>query len=166
MTVDFNLWPELSKMVLLILMIIGACAGSTGGGIKVSRFLILIKSIGRELKSMLHPKGVSIVKVNGKRVKEETMRGVYVYISAYIIILALSVLLVSANNYNFETSFTAVLTTLNNVGPGLGLVGPVENFAKFNSFSKLVLCFDMLIGRLEIFPFLMLFTPTLWIKKF
>ena len=165
-TVDFNLWPELSKMVLLILMIIGACAGSTGGGIKVSRFLILIKSIGRELKSMLHPKGVSIVKVNGKRVKEETMRGVYVYISAYIIILALSVLLVSANNYNFETSFTAVLTTLNNVGPGLGLVGPVENFAKFNSFSKLVLCFDMLIGRLEIFPFLMLFTPTLWNKKF
>ena len=94
------------------------------------------------------------------------MRGVYVYISAYIIILALSVLLVSANNYNFETSFTAVLTTLNNVGPGLGLVGPVENFAKFNSFSKLVLCFDMLIGRLEIFPFLMLFTPTLWNKKF
>lgn len=165
-TADFNLWPELSKCVLLVVMVIGACAGSTGGGIKVSRFLILIKSIKREMKTMLHPKAVTLVKVNGKKVKEETMRGVYVYFIAYILILILSVLLVSINNFDFETSFTSVLTTLNNVGPGLNLVGPVENFAKFSMFSKVVLCLDMLIGRLEIFPFLMLFSPTLWNKKF
>ena len=165
-TADFNLWPELSKCVLLVVMVIGACAGSTGGGIKVSRFLILIKSIKREMKTMLHPKAVTLVKVNGKKVKEETMRGVYVYFIAYILIMILSVLLVSINNFDFETSFTSVLTTLNNVGPGLNLVGPVENFAKFSMFSKVVLCLDMLIGRLEIFPFLMLFSPTLWNKKF
>ena len=149
-----------------MLMVIGACAGSTGGGIKVSRFLILIKSIKRELRMMLHPKSITLVKVNGKKVKEETMRGVYVYFIAYILILIFSILLVAFNNFDFETTFTAVLTTLNNVGPGLNLVGPVENFAKFSEFSKIVLCFDMLIGRLEIFPFLMLFSPTLWSKKF
>ena len=165
-TADFNQWPELSKSVLLMLMVIGACAGSTGGGIKVSRFLILIKSIKRELRMMLHPKSITLVKVNGKKVKEETMRGVYVYFIAYILILIFSILLVAFNNFDFETTFTAVLTTLNNVGPGLNLVGPVENFAKFSEFSKIVLCFDMLIGRLEIFPFLMLFSPTLWSKKF
>lgn len=165
-TADFNLWPETSKCVLLIVMVIGACAGSTGGGIKVSRFLILIKSIKREMKMMLHPKAVTLVKINGKKVKEETMRGVYVYFIAYILILIFSVLLVSVDNFDFTTSLTSVLTTLNNVGPGLNLVGPVENFAKFSGFSKIVLCLDMLIGRLEIFPFLMLFSPTLWNKKF
>lgn len=165
-TADFNLWPEMSKCVILILMVIGASAGSTGGGIKVSRFLILLKSIKRELKMMLHPKAVTIVKVNGKKVKEETMRGVYVYFIAYVLIMIASVLLISLNNFDFTTSFTAVLTTLNNVGPGLNLVGPVENFAKFSEFSKIVFSFDMLIGRLEIFPFLMLFSPTLWSRKF
>jgi len=165
-TADFNLWPELSKCVLLMVMVVGACAGSTGGGIKVSRLLILLKSIKRELQLMLHPKAVTIVKVNGKRVKDETMRGVYVYFIAYALIIIVSVLLVSLNNFDFETTFTSVLTTINNVGPGLGLVGPVENFAKFTGFSKLVLCVDMLVGRLEIFPFLMLFSPTLWSKKF
>lgn len=165
-TADFNLWPELSKCVLLMVMVVGACAGSTGGGIKVSRFLILLKSIRRELQLMLHPKAMTIVKVNGKRVKDETMRGVYVYFSAYVLIIIVSVLLVSMNDFDFETTFTSVLTTINNVGPGLGLVGPVENFAKFTGFSKLILCVDMLVGRLEIFPFLMLFSPTLWSKKF
>ncbi|XCP84187.1 TrkH family potassium uptake protein [Roseburia hominis] len=165
-TADFNLWPELSKSVILMIMVIGACAGSTGGGIKVSRLLILLKSIKRELKLMLHPKAVTIVNVNGKRVKDETMRGVYVYFIAYVLIIIASVLMVSLNNFDFETTFTSVLTTINNVGPGLALVGPVENFAKFSGFSKLVLCADMLIGRLEIFPFLMLFSPTLWNKKF
>lgn len=165
-TADFNKWPELSKCILLIVMVIGACAGSTGGGIKVSRVLILFKSINRELKTMLHPKAVTIVKVNGKKVKEETMRGVYIYFIAYVMILIVSVLLIAFNNFDFESSFTAVLTTLNNVGPGLNLVGPVENFAKFTDFSKIVLCLDMLIGRLEIFPFLMLFSPNLWSKKF
>ncbi|MCI8637815.1 MAG: TrkH family potassium uptake protein [Coprococcus sp.] len=165
-TADFNQWPEVSKCVLLMLMVIGACAGSTGGGIKVSRFLILLKSIKREMKLMLHPKAVTIVKVNGKRIREETMRGVYVYFIAYVLILIGSVFLVSFDNFDFETTFTAVLTTLNNVGPGLGLVGAVENFAKFSGFSKIVMCIDMLVGRLEIFPFLMLFLPTLWSKKF
>lgn len=165
-TADFNLWPELSKCVLLMVMVIGACAGSTGGGIKVSRFLILLKSINREFKLMIHPKSVTIVKVNGKRIKDETMRGVYLYFIAYVLVIIVSVLLISINNYNFETTFTSVLTTINNVGPGLGLVGPVENFAKFSGFSKIVLSIDMLIGRLEVFPFLMLFSPTLWSKKF
>lgn len=165
-TADYNLWPELSKCVLLMVMVIGACAGSTGGGIKVSRFLILLKSINRELKLMIHPKSVTIVKVNRKRIKDETMRGVYVYFIAYVLVIIVSVLLISINNYNFETTFTSVLTTINNVGPGLGLVGPVENFAKFSGFSKIVLSIDMLIGRLEVFPFLMLFSPTLWSKKF
>lgn len=165
-TTDFNLWPELSKCVLLMVMVIGACAGSTGGGIKVSRFLILLKSINREFKLMIHPKSVTIVKVNGKRIKDETMRGVYLYFIAYVLVIIVSVLLISINNYNFETTFTSVLTTINNVGPGLGLVGPVENFAKFSGFSKIVLSIDMLIGRLEVFPFLMLFSPTLWSKKF
>lgn len=165
-TADFNHWPELSKCVLLMVMVIGACAGSTGGGIKVSRLLILLKSIKREIKLMLHPKGVTIVKVNGKRVKDETMRGVYVYFIAYVLIIIGSVLLVSLNDFDFETTFTAVLTTINNVGPGLGGVGPVENFAKFSGFSKLVLCVDMLVGRLEIFPFMMLFSPSLWSRKF
>lgn len=165
-TADFNLWPELSKCVLLMLMVVGASAGSTGGGIKVSRFLILLKSIKREIKQMLHPKSVTIVKVNGKKVKEETMRAVYVYFIAYILIMIVSVLLVSINNFDFETTFTSVLTTMNNVGPGLGLVGAVENFAKFTGFSKIILCLDMLVGRLEIFPFLMLFSPALWRKKF
>ena len=165
-TADFNKWPELSKCVLLLVMVIGASAGSTGGGIKVSRLLILAKSIRRELKTMIHPKAVNIVKVNGKKVKEETMRGVYVYFIAYILILIVSVLLISINNFDFTTSFTGVLTTLNNVGPGLNLVGPVENFAKFSDFSKIVFCVDMLIGRLEIFPFLMLFSPSLWSRKF
>ena len=131
-TADFNKWPELSKCVLLLVMVIGASAGSTGGGI----------------------------------MKEETMRGVYVYFIAYILILIVSVLLISINNFDFTTSFTGVLTTLNNVGPGLNLVGPVENFAKFSDFSKIVFCVDMLIGRLEIFPFLMLFSPSLWSRKF
>ena len=165
-TADFNKWPELSKCVLLLVMVIGASAGSTGGGIKVSRLLILVKSIRRELKTMIHPKAVNIVKVNGKKMKEETMRGVYVYFIAYILILIVSVLLISINNFDFTTSFTGVLTTLNNVGPGLNLVGPVENFAKFSDFSKIVFCVDMLIGRLEIFPFLMLFSPSLWSRKF
>lgn len=165
-TANFDLWPELSKCILLTVMIIGACAGSTGGGIKVSRFLILLKSIKQEMGRTLHPKSVSILKVSGKKVSKETIHGVYVYFIAYILIMIVSVLLVSINNFNFETTFTGVLTTLNNVGPGLSAVGPVENFHAFSALSKIVFCFDMLIGRLEIFPFLMLFTPDLWRRKF
>ena len=165
-TADFELWPEFSKCIILTLMIIGACAGSTGGGMKVSRILILLKSIKRELQRLLHPKSVNIVKVSGKKVKDETLQGVYVYFMAYVAIFIASVLVVSLNNFDFATTFSGVLTTINNVGPGISLVGPVENFAKFSDLSKIVFALDMLIGRLEIFPFLVLFSPELWRKKF
>ena len=165
-TADYNLWPEFSKCILLAVMVIGACAGSTGGGMKVSRILIALKSVKRELKRLLHPKSVNIVKVNGKKVKEETLQGVYVYFMAYIFIFMISVLLVSLNNFDFATTFSSVLTTMNNVGPGIAAVGPIENFADFSTFSKLVFCVDMLVGRLEIFPFIVLLSPSLWRKKF
>ncbi|MBQ8803718.1 MAG: TrkH family potassium uptake protein [Tyzzerella sp.] len=165
-TADYNLWPEFSKCILLLLMIVGACAGSTGGGMKVSRILILLKSIKREMKRLLHPKSVSIVKVNEKKVGTDTMQGVYMYFIAYIVIFIGSVLLVSLNNFDFATTFSGVLTTMNNVGPGIAAVGPIENFAAFSDFSKIVFCLDMLIGRLEIFPFLVLFSPDLWRRKF
>lgn len=165
-TADYNLWPELSKTILLGLMVIGACAGSTGGGIKVSRLLILIKIVRQEIRRIFHPKSVTIVQINGKKVGNDTMRGVYVYFICYIMILMLSVLLVSVNNYDFATTFSAVLTTLNNVGPGISLAGPVENFYEFSSLSKIVFCFDMLVGRLEIFPYLLLISPDLWRRRF
>ena len=165
-TADFNLWPELSKVILMSIMVIGACAGSTGGGMKVSRVLILLKSVNQEVKRMLHPKAVTIVKVNGKKVGNDTMRTVYIYFICYIFIMIGSVLVVSINNFDFATTFSSVLTTLNNVGPGISLVGPVENFYKFSGLSKLVFCFDMLIGRLEIFPYLLLMSPGLWRRKF
>lgn len=165
-TADFNLWPEFSKCILLMLMVIGACAGSTGGGMKVSRILILLKSVKQELKRMLHPKSVDIVKVNGKKVGSSTVHNVYIYFIAYVAIFIISVLVVSIDNFDFATSFSGVLTTINNVGPGIAAVGPVENFAAFSPLSKIVFCLDMLIGRLEIFPFLVLFSPDLWRKKF
>lgn len=165
-TADYNLWPEFSKCILLCVMMIGACAGSTGGGMKVSRILIAFKCVKRELKRLIHPKSVNIVKVNGKKVKEDTLQGVYVYFIAYVIVFVISVLLISLNNFDFATSFSSVLTTISNVGPGIAAVGPVENFADFSMFSKLVFCVDMLIGRLEIFPFIVLLSPNLWRKKF
>ena len=165
-TADFNLWPEFSKCILLTLMIVGACAGSTGGGMKVSRILIALKSVKRELKRLLRPKSVNIVKVNGKKVKEETIQGVYVYFIAYVTIFILSILIISLNNFDFATTFSGVLTTINNVGPGIAAVGPIENFSAFSDLSKIVFCLDMIIGRLEIFPFLMLLSPDLWRKKF
>ena len=165
-TANFELWPELSKMVILLLMIIGACAGSTGGGMKVSRILILAKTINKEIRQILHPKSVNVVKMDGKRVPGESIHGVYVYLICYLLILAGSILLVAFDNFDFTTNFTAVLTTLNNVGPGLANVGPIENFSQFSYFSKVVLSVDMLVGRLEILPILMLFAPQVWRKKF
>lgn len=165
-TADFNLWPELSKVVLLGIMVIGACAGSTGGGIKVSRFLILVKSIKQEVRRMLHPKAVTIVKINGKRVGNDTIRSVYIYFISYILVMMVSILLVSINNFDFATTFSSVLTTLNNVGPGISMVGPVENFHMFSPLSKLVFFMDMLLGRLEIFPYLLLMSPELWRRRF
>ncbi len=165
-TADYNMWPELSKTVLLFTMFAGACAGSTGGGIKVSRLLILFKSIRQEIIRITHPKAVTLVRVNGKTVGKETLHSVYIYFICYVLILAGSVLLVSINDFDFATSFSAVLTTLNNVGPGISLVGPVENFSQFSVLSKLVFCADMLLGRLEIFPYLLLLSPDLWRRKF
>lgn len=165
-TANYELWPELSKTVILLLMIIGACAGSTGGGMKVSRILILSKTIGKEIRQILHPKSVNVVKMDGKRVPGESIHGVYVYLICYLVILCGSVLLVAVDNQDFTTNFTAVLTTLNNVGPGLARVGPIENFSHFSYFSKLILSMDMLVGRLEILPMLMLFAPQVWRKKF
>lgn len=165
-TADYEYWPELSKTILLILMFIGACAGSTGGGIKVSRFVILCKSIRQEVKKILHPNLVTVVKMNGKKVGKETLQGINVYFAAYIFILAGSVLLVSLDNFDFATSFSGVLTTINNVGPGISKVGPVENFHMFSDLSKIVFSFDMLAGRLEIIPYLLLLSPDLWRRRF
>lgn len=166
MTADYDVWPEFSKAILLTVMVIGACGGSTGGGMKVSRLLMIIKSITREVKQLLHPKSVCVMRVNGKKVGTDAMRGVMVYFFAYIIIIVVSVVVVAINNYDFGTSFTAVLTAINNVGPGISLVGPTCNFGFFSPLSKIVLCFDMLVGRLEIFPFLMILSPSLWRRKF
>ena len=165
-TANFELWPEFSKTILLLLMVVGSCAGSTGGGMKVSRIMILGRTITRETKQILHPKSVNVVKLDGKRLTDEETHGVYVYTICYFVILCVSVLLISVDNFDFTTNFTAVLTTLNNVGPGLAKVGPVENFSAFSAFSKIVLSFDMLIGRLEILPIMMLLAPVTWRKKF
>ena len=165
-TADYELWPELSKAVLLTVMFIGACAGSTGGGIKVCRFVILCKSIRQEIRKILHPNVVTMVKINGKKVNNDTMKGINTFFAAYIFILVISVLIVAIDNFDFATSFSGVLTTINNVGPGISKVGPVENFHMFSPLSKLVFCFDMLVGRLEIFPYLLLLSPDLWRRRF
>ena len=164
-TADYMLWPEFSRCVLVALMIIGGCASSTGGGIKVSRLLISLKSIYKEIKQMLHPKSVNVVKLNKKKLGEDTIRNVYVYLLAYITLAIVSVLIVSLDNFDFETTVGSVITALGNVGPGLGVTGPVGSFADYSLLAKFVFCLDMLAGRLEIFPFLMLFSYV-WRKKF
>ena len=163
-TTDFNMWPQLSKTILLLLMMIGACAGSTGGGIKVSRVLILFKAIRKELSMMIHPRMVKKIKMDGHNLSHETLRSTNVYMTAYFIVLFVSLLIVCLDEYDLSTNFTAVLATLNNIGPGLELVGPTQNFALFSPLSKCVLMFDMLAGRLEIFPMLVLFLPDTWRK--
>ncbi len=164
-TTDFNQWPEVSRTILVILMFIGACAGSTGGGMKVSRFLIWIKTISKEINGYLHPKVVKQVKMDGKTVTPEVIRSTNIYLATYMIIFAVSVLLIALDNFDSTTNFTAVAATLNNIGPGLNQVGPMSNFAGFSNFSTLVLTFDMLAGRLELFPLLLLFSRETW-KKF
>lgn len=157
-TADFAQWPMFSKAVLMMLTVIGACASSTGGGIKVSRLLVGIKCVKREIVQLAHPKSVGIIRIGGKKVSSDVLRTIYIYFIAYVGILIGSVVLISLDNFDFETTFSAVLTTLGNVGPGMAQVGPMGNFAEFSPLSKLILCFDMLAGRLEIFPFLVLFT--------
>jgi len=163
-TTDFNAWPQLSKTVLVLLMFIGACAGSTGGGIKVSRIIILFKAIRKELSMMIHPRMVKKIKMDDHVVSHETQRSTNVFISVYLIIMFASLLLIGIDEYDFTTNFTAVTATLNNIGPGLELVGPTQNFALFSPFSKCVLMFDMLAGRLELFPMLIILLPSCWKK--
>ncbi len=161
-TTDFNLWPAVPKTILVILMLIGACAGSTGGGIKVSRIVILFKSVLLEMRRNLHPNVVQRVSFEGHPVEKNTLRSVLIFLAAYSFIFAFSTLLISVDNYDLTTNFTAVAATLNNIGPGLEMVGPTQNFGHFSTFSKLVLTFDMLAGRLEIFPLLLLFHRDTW----
>lgn len=164
-TTDFNQWPGVSRTILVLLMFVGACAGSTGGGIKVSRFIILCKAIGKELHLYLHPNAVKKVKMDQKSVAHEVVRSTNTFISVYVLIFALSVLIIAFDNFDLITNFTAVAATLNNIGPGLELVGPTGNFGLFSPLSKCVLVFDMLAGRLEIFPLLLIFVKDTW-KKF
>ena len=163
-TVDFSAWSELSRTILVIIMFIGACAGSTGGGIKVSRFIILFKSLGKELKVMVHPKQIKKIKIGSHPIEHETVRSVSVFMIAYLVVFVMSLIVISFDNHDLITNFTAVTASINNIGPGLELVGPTENFAFFSIPSKIVLIFDMLAGRLELFPMLLLFTPSTWKK--
>jgi len=164
-TVDFNEWPEFSRNCIIVLMFIGACAGSTGGGIKISRFIILIKGILKELHCLIHPKQVKKILIDSKPVEHEVVRATNVYMIAYLLIFVASMIAISFDNHDFITNFTAVAATINNVGPGLELVGPTQNFALFSAPAKLILSFDMLVGRLELFPMLLLFTPATWRKQ-
>ncbi len=161
-TVDFDLWPQAAKTVLVLLMFIGSCAGSTGGGIKVSRIVILVKTLGKELTSYIHPRSIKKIKFEGKAVEHETVRSINVYFITYMILFSASVLAVSMEEKDLTTNFTAVAATFNNIGPGLELVGPSRNFGLLTPFSKYVLMFDMLAGRLELFPLLILFHPSVW----
>lgn len=161
-TADFDQWSQTCKTVLVILMFIGACAGSTGGGIKVSRFIIWIKTLIKELNSYIHPKSIQKIKMDGKTIEHEVLRATNVYFITYVLIFTFSTLAVSFNGYDLTTNFTAVAATINNIGPGLSMVGPACNFGFFSAFSKFVLIFDMLAGRLELFPLLILFHPELW----
>ena len=164
-TTDFNLWPEFSKTILVLLMFVGACAGSTGGGIKVSRILILCKTVRKELHIFLHPNAVKKIKMDGKAIPHEVVRSTNIFFIVYVLIFASSIFLIAFDDFNLITNFTAVAATFNNIGPGLELVGPTGNFGMFSWFSKLILTFDMLAGRLEIFPLLILFVRDTW-KKF
>ena len=162
---DVNKWPELAKTVIIIVTFIGACAGSTGGGFKISRIIMLFKEVRKEFTLLVHPRNVKLVKMDGKTVNHDIMRTTSMYLVLYIGVFALSFLLVSIDNMDFTTSFTAVAASLNNTGPGLGAVGPVGNYADFSILSKIVFIFDMLAGRLELYPLLLLFAPSAWKKS-
>lgn len=164
-TTDFNLWAQVPRTILVMLMFIGACAGSTGGGIKVSRILILGKTIKKEMNQLVHPTGIKKLQMDGRLISHEVLRAANVYMIIYILIFSFSVLLIGIDNFDLVTNFTAVAATLNNVGPGLEIVGPTGNYSAFSDGTTLVMIFDMLAGRLELFPILLLFHPRAW-KKF
>lgn len=161
-TTDFDMWPTASRTILVLLMFIGACAGSTGGGMKVSRFIIMFKTIIKEFHSYIHPHSVRKIKMDGKSVEHDVVRSVNVYFFTFIVVFVASVFILSFENFDLTTNFTAVASCINDVGPGLSMVGPTHNFSCFNTLSKFVLMFDMLAGRLELFPLLILFHPLAW----
>ena len=163
-TTDFNTWPEVSRTILVMLMFVGACAGSTGGGIKVSRFIILLKAMRKEIKQYLHPRQIGKIQMEGKTVSHEVVRNVNVFIVVYVLIFSFSMLFLAFDGKDLITNFTAVAATFNNIGPGLELVGPSANFSIFSYPCKIILIFDMLAGRLEIFPLLLLFFRDTWRK--
>ena len=159
---DFDLWPSFSKAILMCIMVVGACAGSTGGGLKVARLMLILKSLRRNIRQTLNSRKVQVIRNNAQPVSEKVLDNTNAYLAAYVIILFVSFVLVSINGFNLETSFTAVLSCFNNMGPGFAAVGPTCNFSDFSILSKLVLCLDMLLGRLEIFPILVLFSRSTW----
>lgn len=163
---DFGKWPIIAQVILVFLMFVGACAGSTGGGIKVSRLVILVKSGMRDIKKAINPRSIETVKVDKQTVEEPVVKSVSVFFATYIIVLAVSALIVSLDGRDLTTTFTSVIACIGNIGPGLGAVGPTGNFANFSILSKIVLSFDMLAGRLELIPMLMIFTPYAWSKKY
>ncbi len=162
---DFDMWPAICRELLILLMFIGGCAGSTCGGIKVSRLLLYIKMIKREVSGLCHPKSVSVIKMDGKKVDGAILKSAMVFLSAYAVIFVVSILLISLDGFDFTTDFTAVASALGNIGPGFSGVGPTKNFTAFSDFSKYVLMFDMLAGRLELFPMLVLLTPATWKRR-
>lgn len=164
-TVDFNAWPALSKMILILLMFFGACAGSTGGALKISRVVILFKAGRQEVRKLLHPRAISVVRVEGKPIGADLLRATLAFFLLYIVCLALGVLLLSIGGHDFETNFTATLACLSNIGPGLGRVGPTGNYGFYSGASKILLSFEMLAGRLELFPIIMLFSPITYRHK-
>lgn len=164
-TTDFNLWPTFSKAILVLLMFFGACAGSTGGGLKISRIIIMSKAARQDMMRVLHPHAVTSVRFEGKPLERKTVSGVHIYMNLYLLICVLSMLIVAFDQFDLITTFTAVASCLNNIGPGLEIVGPMGNFADFSVPAKLLLTFDMLVGRLEIFPMLVLLAPTTWLKR-
>lgn len=164
-TVDFNLWTPIAQIILVLLMICGACAGSTGGGFKVSRINIILKGVKKEFSTLVHPRSVKKVRMDGKPIAHEIVRSVNVFLAIYISIFVFSLILIALDGKDLVTNFTSVAATLNNIGPGLGEVGPMGSFADFSPFAKLVFCFDMLAGRLELLPILLLFLPSMWFRR-
>ncbi len=164
-TSDFNQWGSISKSLIFVLLFVGACAGSTCGGLKISRLMLLFKSVSREFKKMLHPRSVATVKHEGKAVEDTVINSVNIYFALYMICIFATFLLISFESFGFETNFTAVITCVNNVGPGFALVGPSGNFSIYSNFSKIVLSAAMLLGRLELFPMILAFSPSNWIKN-
>ena len=165
-TLDFATWPQASQMLILFLMFTGACAGSTGGGFKISRLIIMVKEIGKELLVLVHPEAVKHIRLENKSLEHSVVRSVNCYLIMYVVIFMVSVFLIAcADNFDFTTNFSAVAATFNNIGPGLAAVGPTCNFSAYSDFSKIILTFDMLAGRLEILPMMLLFLPRTWRKS-